>query len=136
MTRTSEHIEDFIDTLTSWASTQPDIMAVALVGSYAREAASETSDIDLVLLVNDPKVYLENTGWLKRFGPIEKQQTEDYGNVKSLRVWYDGGHEVEYGLTTRDWVQLPLDEGTWRVIKDGMGILLERETLLSPHLQD
>jgi predicted nucleotidyltransferase len=79
MTRTSEHIEDFIDTLTSWASTQPDIMAVALVGSYAREAASETSDIDLVLLVNDPKVYLENTGWLKRLGPIEKQQTEDYG---------------------------------------------------------
>lgn len=132
--KTTDHIKDFITAFTSWASTQPDILAVALVGSYAREAAKEDSDIDLVVLANDPRRYVEDTDWLKRFGSIEKQQTEDYGKVTSLRVWYVGGHEVEYGLTTSDWAQLPLDEGTQRVIADGMRVLFEREALLSPHL--
>lgn len=129
--KTIEHIKDFINAFTSWASTQPDILAVALVGSYAREAATEDSDIDLVVLTDDPRRYVENTDWLKRFGSIEKQQTEDYGKVTSLRVWYVGGHEVEYGLTTADWAQLPLDEGTQRVIEDGMRVLFEREALLA-----
>jgi predicted nucleotidyltransferase len=126
-----EGIKDFINAFTSWASTQPDILAVALVGSYARGAATEDSDIDLVVLANDPQRYVEHTDWLRRFGPIEKQQTEDYGKVTSLRVWYVGGHEVEYGLTTSDWAQLPLDEGTQRVIEDGMRVLFEREALLA-----
>jgi predicted nucleotidyltransferase len=132
--KTTDDIRDFITAFTSWASTQPDILAVVLVGSYAREAAKEDSDIDLVVLANDPRRWVEDTDWLKRFGSIEKQQTEDYGKVTSLRVWYVGGHEVEYGLTTSAWAQLPLDEGAQRVIKDGMRVLFEREALLSPHL--
>ena len=132
--KTTDHVKDFINTFTSWASAQPDILAVALVGSYAREAATEDSDVDLVVLAHDPQSYLENTDWLKRFGPIEKLQAEDYGRVTALRVWYAGGHEVEYGLTTSDWAQLPLDEGAQRVIEDGMRVLFEREALLSPHL--
>lgn len=129
--KTIEHIKDFLNAFTGWASTQPDILAVALVGSYAREAGKEDSDIDLVVLTNDPRRYVENTDWLKRFGEIEKQQTEDYGKVTSLRVWYVGGHEVEYGLTTADWAQSPLDEGTREVIEDGMRVLFEREALLA-----
>lgn len=129
--RTSEYIRDFVSAFISWVSTQPDIKAVVLVGSYARGAASETSDIDLIILVNDPSQYLENTGWLSQFGTINKQQTEDYGRVISLRVWYVDGYEVEYGLATLDWAQLPLDEGTQRVIRDGMQVLFEREALLS-----
>jgi predicted nucleotidyltransferase len=132
--KTTDHIKDFITAFTSWASTQPDILAVALVGSYARETAKEDSDIDLVVLANDPRRYVEDTDWLKRFGSIEKQQTEDYGKVTSLRVWYVGGREVEYGLTTSDWAQFPLDEGTQRVVEDGMRVLFEREALLSPYL--
>jgi predicted nucleotidyltransferase len=133
--RVTEEITNLLNAFAIWASTQPDILAVALVGSYAREAATEASDIDLVVLVDDPHRYLENTGWVKRFGPVEKQRVEDYGTVTSLRVWYEGGPEVEYGLTTRDWIELPLDEGTKSVIRDGMRVLWEREALLSPHLQ-
>jgi predicted nucleotidyltransferase len=134
MKRTPEHIKDFIDAFTGWAQTEPEIMAVALIGSYAREAATEGSDIDLLVLVSDPRRYVESTGWLQQFGPVERQQLQTFGNVTSLRVWYQTGHEVEYGLTTRDWVHLPLDEGTQRVIRDGMRVLWEREALLSPHL--
>lgn len=132
--RTTEQIKDFLDAFTHWASAQSDIEAVALVGSYAREAATDTSDIDLVLVVDDPQRYLADTGWSTQFGTVAQQQIEDYGLVTSLRVWYAGGQEVEYGLTTPAWIQPPLDEGTQRVIQDGMKILFERGALLSPHM--
>ncbi len=132
--KTIEHIRDFIDAFTQWATTQPDIQAIALVGSYARNAATEPSDIDFVILTGEPSKYLENPEWINQFGSVERQQTEDYGKVTSLRVWYVNGREVEYGISLPDWAALPLDAGTQRVIQDGMRVLFERSALLSPHL--
>jgi len=132
---TIEHIRDFISSITRWASTQLDIKAIALVGSYARDSATEDSDIDLVMLVDHPGKYLEDTEWLRQFGSVEHQQVEHYGLVTSLRVWYADGREVEYGITTRHWAAPPLDKGTRRVINDGMKVLFEREALLSVHLE-
>jgi predicted nucleotidyltransferase len=97
---------------------------VALVGSYARRTALETSDIDLVLLVQQPQHYLEDRCWTERFGAVRQRQVEPYGNVTSLRVWYAGGLEVEYGLTDTRWAALPLEAGTERVISDGMRVMV------------
>ncbi len=132
--KTIEHIRAFIDAFTQWATAQPDIQAVALVGSYARNAATETSDIDFVILANEPSKYLENPGWINQFGSVKRQQTEKYGKLTSLRVWYVNGYEVEYGITTPDWAALPLDAGTQRVIQDGLHVLFEREALLGSHI--
>jgi predicted nucleotidyltransferase len=133
--KTIEHIQDFTRDITRWASTQSDIKAIALVGSYARDSATEDSDIDLVMLVEHPGKYLENIEWPRQFGSVERQQIEHYGLVTSLRVWYAGGREVEYGITTRHWAATPLDKGTRQVIDDGMKVLFEREALLSVHLK-
>jgi predicted nucleotidyltransferase len=104
-----EHVHDFLDAFVPWASAQEDIQALALVGSYARGAARIDSDIDLVLLTDQPQKYLEDFKWLERFGLVEKHQTEDYGKLISIRVWYQDGVEVEYGITTPDWAATPLD---------------------------
>ena len=126
-------IQPFLDDFTRWASAQPDIQAAALVGSYARGAATETSDVDLVILADTPDLYLQNTEWLRRFGTVLRQQIEDYGLLTSIRVWYSNGLEVEYGLTGLQWVAQPLDAGTRRVIADGMRVLFERGPVLSPY---
>jgi len=97
--KTAEHIRNFLDTFVPWASAQEDIQAIALVGSYARGAARDDSDIDLVLLTDEPQKYLEDLKWMERFGPVEKHQTENYGKLISIRVWYQNGVEVEYGIT-------------------------------------
>lgn len=130
--KTLLHIEGFIQTIKLWAKGQSDVTAVALVGSYARGTAKETSDIDIILIVDEPRIYLDDTKWIDHFGKAKKQQVEEYGLVTSLRAWYADGKEVEYGLTTRAWVNLPLDEGTQHVISDGMIVLYEKELLLSP----
>ena len=133
--KTLEHIRDFLDPLIEWAMAQADIQAVALVGSYARAAARNDSDIDLVILTTQSEKYFGSIRWVEQFGEIEKYQIENYGELTSLRVWYQNRYEVEYGLTTPDWAAEPLDAGTRQVIADGMLVLYERSLLLSPFIR-
>lgn len=88
-----------------------------------------------MILTDQPTKYLDDIQWIERFGAVEKHQTEDYGKLTSLRVWYQDGPEVEYGITPPAWAAAPLDKGTRRVISDGMSVLFERENLLSRHLK-
>lgn len=97
--KTIEHIRDFLDAFVVWASDQSAVQAVALVGSYARGEARDDSDIDLVILTDQPQKYLEDSRWTERFGTVENHQTEDYGKLTSVRVWYQNRLEVEYGIT-------------------------------------
>ena len=124
---------DFIEDFMRWSSKRKDIRAVALVGSYAREAATESSDVDLVILAEKPQEYLSNTEWTRIFGVVIIKKIEEYGRLSSLRVWYESGLEIEYGFTNREWIAEPLDPGTKRVIRDGMRVLFEKEVLLSPY---
>lgn len=131
--RTMEDISDFLDAFVAWASHEPDVHGIALVGSYTRGTARDDSDIDLVILTKQPSAYLENILWIERFGPVEKHQTENYGKLTSLRVWYQNGVEMEYGITTPDWAATPLDAGTREVMRGGLKVLFERGDLLSRH---
>jgi len=128
-----DKIHQFLEEITNWASAQSDIQALALVGSYARNAATETSDVDLILITTNPKRYLQGSDWIQQFGTIEKQQIEDYGLLTSIRVWYTDGREIEYGITDEKWAATPLDEGSRKVISDGMKVLFEQEQILSQH---
>lgn len=125
---------EFLQQVTRWAAEQPEILGLALVGSYARNTARETSDVDLVLVAADPGIYLDNPGWMDLFGQVVKQQSEDYGLVQSVRAWYAGGLEVEFGLTDARWCTPPVDEGTRQVMEDGMQVLFERGSMLSRNL--
>ena len=97
--KTIDDIRDFLDIFIPWASDQVDVQGIALVGSYARGTAREDSDIDLVILTDQPGKYLGELRWIERFGTVEKHQTEDYGKLISLRVWYQNGVEAEFGIT-------------------------------------
>jgi predicted nucleotidyltransferase len=134
--KTINDIRDFLNDFIAWASAHEALQAIALVGSFARNAARDDSDVDLVLLTDRPQEYLEDYKWIERFGAVEKHQTEDYVKLTSIRVWYQNGREVEYGITTPDWAATPLDVGTQRVLRDGMMVLFERGHLLSQHLKE
>jgi predicted nucleotidyltransferase len=124
-------VRQFLTEFSRWASGRPDILAVALVGSYARDQAAGTSDVDLVIICSRPQAYLRDTRWARRFGEISRQQLENYGKVTSLRVWYADGEEVEYAFADETWCAAPLDEGSTRVVSDGIRILFKRKSILS-----
>ena len=54
----SSLVDVFLDRFTEWARLQPEILAVALVGSYARNEARADSDVDLILICTRPPKYL------------------------------------------------------------------------------
>jgi hypothetical protein len=135
-TMQADQVELFLDKFVTWASTQPDILGVTLVGSYARNAATESSDVDLVILASNPQRYLRDQTWVRQFGEPSRLQTEDYGALTSVRAWYLDGGEIEYGLTDENWAAVPLDEGTRQVIAGGMRVLFERGSILSRHLPE
>lgn len=122
--------EKFLSQFTTWTAQQNDIQSILLVGSHARGQAKPTSDIDLCILVDHPKKYLSDHTWAEQFGVIQKIQTEYYGKVTSLRIHYKSGLEVEYSFTTPDWADIPVDEGTRKVITDGVKILYDPKNKL------
>jgi predicted nucleotidyltransferase len=122
---------NFLDRVSDWAAHQPTIAAVALVGSHARGEARPDSDIDVVLLCEEPHAFLAHTSWIHYFGEVERCHTEEWGVVTSLRVYYTEGLEVEFGMTTLAWAAFPVDSGTRHVVAQGMRILWDREGLLA-----
>ena len=62
---------------TRWAQQRPGITAVALVGSFARDTARADSDVDLVVIADDPASYLADAAWAHAFGSVERMERED-----------------------------------------------------------
>lgn len=125
----------FINEVKQWTETNPDITGLALVGSYARNEARADSDIDLVLITSQPRDFIDGPEWINIFGIVRSFKIEEWGLVTSLRVYYEDDLEVEFGLTSSDWTSLPIDEGTRKVISDGMQILFDKEELLGRALK-
>jgi hypothetical protein len=128
-------VAQFLEHVTAWATDQPHISAVLLVGSYARGTARDDSDIDLILIADMPDVYTSNTGWVTEFGSPERLAAEDWGKVTSIRVWYQGGPEVEFGIAGSDWGGDPEDRGDAQVVKSGYRILYDATGALGHHLE-
>ena len=101
-------------------------------GRFARP----DSDVDLVLLCLEPERYVRSTEWIRTFGEPLRSSIEDWGKVRSLRVFYRGGAEVEFSLAPRNWATVPLDPGTADVLRKGSRVLLDRDGSLREALQD
>lgn len=122
---------ELISAAEAWCAARPDIEAAALLGSHARGQARASSDIDLLLLSRNWPDFLLDTAWIEHFGAVELTQLEDYGAVKSLRVWYLNGPEVEFSFSGPEWASLPLDPGTLDVVRGGLRILYDPAGLLA-----
>ena len=128
---TKARVDAFLFEFKRWAATEQGIHGVALIGSRAGETATGNSDVDLIVVVSPPNIYLQHKQWTCLFGTVLRDQLETEGKCTSLRVWYDEGFEVEYGFVDESWAALPVDEDTRKIVSDGMKVMFERKPLLS-----
>jgi uncharacterized protein len=119
-----------LEQVASWAADRDGVLAVGLVGAWARGTATPESDVDLVVVVANIHELLDDDRWLSEFGEVAAVANENWGLVQSRRVQYVDGPEVEFGLTTSEWAAVPLDPGTRRVVADGFVVLHDPEELL------
>jgi Nucleotidyltransferase domain. len=52
---TKARVDGFLFEFKRWAATEAGIHAVALIGSHARQTATEVSDVDLIVVVSSSK---------------------------------------------------------------------------------
>jgi predicted nucleotidyltransferase len=119
------HVDTFLQMFIAWVGKQRDIEGLALVGSRARDAATEQSDVDLIILTSERDEYFENVDWLSQFGEVEGFKKETWGAVETIRATYTNGLEVEYNFAEPSWADIPMDPGTRRVVKEGFRILFD-----------
>ena len=90
--------KSFINKLKEFSINDKHIESVIIVGSYARGTNKETSDLDLCIITTNKNEMIKNPDFVKKFGSFYKIQTEYYGACTSIRVWYESGLEVEFGI--------------------------------------
>jgi aminoglycoside 6-adenylyltransferase len=128
--------ERLLDKLLRWAETQPDILAVMVVGSHARvhHPADEWSDLDLILVAADPVQYLSDTHWLLNIGSywctfVERTST---GEPIGRRVLFEGGLDVDFVMLAAEGIQQRLREApAIDIIRRGVRTLLDKSSILS-----
>ena len=113
--------------LVAWADHRPDVRAIVLIGSHVSGTARPDSDVDLIILTENPDELLTDTSWTNRFGAVVAGKLEHWGRVTSVRVWYDD-LEAELGIARPDWASSP-DEGTKTVLAAGFRVLVDRDDL-------
>jgi ribosomal protein S18 acetylase RimI-like enzyme len=122
--------EKYIEKVRQWAFAEESILALALVGSHARQQARPDSDIDFVIISDDVAMLEKDISWINRFGTVKSQTKEKWGVVTVIRAFYADGQEIEFGLASKSWTAIPADAGTKRVVNDGMVILKDPDQIL------
>lgn len=120
-------MNEWLERLGAFVLGDDRIEAVIVVGSYARGTNREDSDLDVVMITTDKAAMVEHPDFTERFGTIARMQTEYYGACTSIRVWYENGPEVEFGLVEPSWLAEPLDAGTHRVLSDGYRVIVDKK---------
>ena len=84
-----------------WAQERDDVSAVIVVGSRARAdtPADRWSDLDIILIVDDPEPYAESAAWVSEFGtPALTFLADTPSGQRERRVLYETGEDVDFPL--------------------------------------
>jgi polyphosphate glucokinase len=96
------HVDAFLSEVVAWARDRADVRAVFLVGSQARAhtPADEFSDVDIALVVDEARPFLDSDSWLEPFGEVLLTFVEEtaVGGQLERRVLFRSGLEVDFAL--------------------------------------
>jgi len=129
-------IDTILASIAAWASSRPDILGLALVGSRARGTARPDSDVDLVLLASRPHEFRRDDHWLAEIdwgdSHVATWRDVDYGSAWSRHVDLPPGGEIELTFCEPAWAATdPVDAGTRKVIAGGCVVLVDKAKLFA-----
>ncbi len=114
-----------------WADERDDVRALVLVGSQARPdtPADRWSDLDLILVVDDPATYADDANWTAEFGApvLTFLESTAMGEQRERRVLYETGEDVDFPLIPVSALdRLEASENAAELIRRGYRVLVDR----------
>jgi hypothetical protein len=91
------------------------------------------SDLDLVVLSDDPSQYVDKEAWVADAlgGPGLVVRSKQWGSLTERRVRVSSGFEVEFGFAPLSWATTtPCEQGTVEVVRAGLTVLFDPSNLL------
>lgn len=137
----TERAAAFLERLVPWLAARPDVAGALLVGSQSRtvQPADPWSDVDLVLIADDPARYIDDASWLAELGtPLATFVEPTLLGQRERRVLFDDGLDVDFTVVPRDVGDRFLAEqeslvGT--VLRRGVRVLRDRDGSLRSRVE-
>ena len=119
-----------------WVGLAPELRGLALVGSWARGDPGLDSDLDLVVLSEEPEQFLGDLSWLGAVGlecagyAVASHRCVRYGVVGSHHLQLVPVAEVELSFASLHWAATdPVAAGTLTVVRGGLKIIVDKDGL-------
>jgi aminoglycoside 6-adenylyltransferase len=117
-------------TVADWAASQDDVRAAVVVGSYARSdvPADRWSDLDVILIVDDPERFAADESWVAEFGTPALTFLDEtaVGDQRERRVLYETGEDVDFPLIPLAALErLESSENATELIRRGFRVLVD-----------
>jgi aminoglycoside 6-adenylyltransferase len=121
----------FLAAVAAWGSRRSDVHFAVLVGSHARaeDPADEWSDIDLVIIVDDPAAMMADPSWLDELGRplLSFVEPTAVGGFTERRVLFESGQDVDFVLLpVAGAVQLAASPEAASVFARGFWVLVDK----------
>ncbi|HEU5491769.1 MAG TPA: aminoglycoside 6-adenylyltransferase, partial [Gaiellaceae bacterium] len=116
--------------IADWARERPDVRAAVVVGSQARREApaDRWSDLDVILIVDDPEPYAADAAWVEEFGRPALTFLEETpaGGQRERRVLYEAGEDVDLPLFPLSALELlEASENAAQLLARGFRVLVD-----------
>lgn len=114
--------ETVVGMVAKWAASRADIVAVGVVGSWAKGMQREDSDVDFIVLTPHKATYTADDGWIAvavgQVVPVVRRA--EWGVLTERRLLLPSGLEIDIGFVDPSWADIdPIDPGTAQVVSDG-----------------
>jgi len=114
-----------------WAASRDDVQAAVVVGSHARSdaPADRWSDLDVILIVDDPGPYATDARWVAEFGApaLTFLEPTAMGEQRERRVLYETGEDVDLPLIPLSALdRLESSDSAAELLRRGYRILVDK----------
>ncbi|MBL7200479.1 MAG: aminoglycoside 6-adenylyltransferase [Anaerolineae bacterium] len=137
MDRITAAYEQLIEGFIRWAQAEDNVRAAFVIGSRARRdhPADEWSDLDVIILADDPRPYVSTTGWLAHIGHpwLTFIESTPEGDAFEQRVLFEGGLDVDFVPSSVGQFRKMLSEGLppadAEMVRRGIRVLVDKDGL-------
>lgn len=114
-----------------------DLRAMAVCGSWARGNPRPHSDVDLLIIAQDPERLCRSQEWIREMRFCDASfryvghQGSAYGAVWSAHIELEPQAELELTFAEESWASVdPVDPGTRGIVIDAFNIVVDKDGVL------